>query len=175
MCRPEPEVRHLTDSRDSLLPSASAATAYGAGMAHEEPAGERPLPADERPPDDTPVHTADLPATPTRDRNIVAAAWIEAPPELLKLANDLPAPDGPLVIVYKRRIGPWLLWRAGPARGADARYLAIRSDDLAVHSAFRLFPDGSGDGIGPSGTRHARFRAWKEDLLGRGDAHETAD
>ncbi|MFN8050912.1 MAG: hypothetical protein U0Q22_05725 [Acidimicrobiales bacterium] len=127
------------------------------------------LPADERPPDLTPVHTAELPPTPTRDRNIVAAAWVEAPPELLALADDLPAPDGPLTIAYKRRIGPWLLWRAGPARGADARYLAVRSDDLATQSTFRLFPDGSGDGTGPSGARHARFRAWKEDLLGRAD------
>jgi hypothetical protein len=25
-------------------------------------------------------------------------------------------------------------------------------------------PDGSADGIGPSGTRHDRFRSWKEDL-----------
>jgi hypothetical protein len=27
-----------------------------------------------------------------------------------------------------------------------------------------LFPDGSGDGVGPSGERHGRFRSWKEDL-----------
>jgi hypothetical protein len=32
---------------------------------------------------------------------------------------------------------------------------------------FRLFPDGTGDGVGPSGQRHTRFRTWKEDLLGR--------
>ena len=85
---------------------------------------DRPLPADQRPPDTTPVHTADLPATPTRDRNIVAAAWIEAPPELVALGDDLPraAPDdGPPTVAYKRRIGPWLLWRAGPAKGADAQ------------------------------------------------------
>ena len=44
------------------------------------------LPADDRPADTTPIHTVDLPATPTRDRNIVAEAWIEAPPELLALA-----------------------------------------------------------------------------------------
>lgn len=131
---------------------------------------DRPLPADERPPDTTPIHTADLPATPTRDRNIVAAAWIEAPPELLALDDGLAAPDGPLTIAYKRRIGPWLLWRAGPARGADARYLAVLADDLSQQWTFRLFPDGSGDGAGPSGTRHTRFRAWKEDLIGRHEA-----
>jgi hypothetical protein len=132
-----------------------------------EPSSNRPLPADERPADTTPIHTAGLPATPTRDRNIVATAWVEAPPELLALADDLPAPDGPLTIAYKRRIGPWLLWRAGPARGADARYLALRADDLNDQWTFRLFPDGTGDGMGPSGNRHVRFRSWKEDLLSR--------
>jgi len=119
---------------------------------------------DERPDDDSPVHTEDLPPTPTRDRNIVATAWIEAPDALLRLGDDLP--DAP-VATYKRRIGPWLLWRAGPASGGDARYWAARSDDLDQQVTLRLFPDGSGDGIGPSGAHHTRFRAWKEDLLGR--------
>lgn len=140
--------------------------AYGSGMDDERP---RPLAADDRPPDRTPVHTAELPATPTRDRNIVAEAWIEAPPELVALGDDLPHPDGPVTIAYKRRIGPWLLWRAGPAKGADARYLAIDSGDLTLQFSFRLFPDGSGEGSGPSGDRHTRFRAWKQDLLGRSD------
>jgi len=27
-----------------------------------------------------------------------------------------------------------------------------------------LFPDGSADGVGPSGTRHVKFRSWKQDL-----------
>ena len=119
---------------------------------------------DERPDDDTPVHTADLPPTPTRDRNIVATAWIEAPTALLDLGADLP--DRP-VATYKRRIGPWLLWRAGPASGGDARYWAADADDLTRQVTLRLFPDGNGDGVGPSGVRHTRFRAWKEDLLGR--------
>lgn len=116
---------------------------------------------DERPTDDTPVHTHELPPTPVRDRNIPATAWVEAPAELLALGDDLP--DRP-VAEYKRRIGPWLLWRAGPATDADARYWAARADDLAVTSTFRLFPDGTGDGTGPSGTHHTRFRTWKEDL-----------
>jgi len=116
--------------------------------------------------DHTPVHTVDLPDTPTRDRNIVASAWIEAPPELGDLADDL---DGALVAAYKRRIGDWLLWRAGPATGGDARYWACRRDDLAVQCTFRLFPDGTGSGLGPSGSHHVRFRAWKEDLLGRSE------
>jgi hypothetical protein len=121
------------------------------------------LPYDQRPPDRTPVHTEDLPATPTRDRNIVASAWIEAPDELLTLGDDLGLDEA----TYKRRIGTWLLWRAGPASGADARYLAIDATNLVRRSSFRLFPDGSGDGAGPSGAQHTRFRAWKEDLLGR--------
>ena len=123
-------------------------------------AGE-PLRYDQRPADHTPIHTADLPATPVRDRNIVATAWIEAPVELLHLGDDLP---GTPVAEYKRRIKNWLLWRAGPATDADARYWACNVDDLSRQFVFRLFPDGSGDGVGPSGTRHERFRSWKEDL-----------
>jgi len=129
------------------------------------------LPADDRPLDLTPVHTADLPATPTRDRNIPASAWLEAPLALLHLGDDISQP----LITYKRRIGrrteggPWLLWRAGPAVRADARYWAGHVDDLQVQFTFRLFPDGSGHGHGPSGGVHERFRTWKEDLL----AHDT--
>ncbi len=119
------------------------------------------LPADERPVDDSPVRTADLPATPVRDRNIPASAWVEAPEALRRLGEDI---DQPLV-TYKRRIGPWLLWRAGPASRADARYMALRAEDLSVRHTFRIFPDGSGEGSGPSGTSHSRFRSWKEDLL----------
>jgi hypothetical protein len=132
------------------------------------------LPADERPHDPTPVRTGDLPDTPVRDRNIPATAWVEAPGSLLRLGDDLgagPPTDAPStgpVATYKRRIGPWLLWRAGPARRADARYLAVHADDLDRQHAFRLFPDGTGEGTGPSGTRHHRFRTWKEDLRDHG-------
>lgn len=118
------------------------------------------LPADERPFDPTPVHTEDLPPTPVRDRNIPADAWVEAPEALLRAGDDIGNPP----IAYKRRLGRWLLWRAGPARGTDARYVAVDSADLARHCAFRLFPDGSGSGTGPSGRRHDRFREWKQDL-----------
>ena len=116
---------------------------------------------DERPIDETPVHTTDLPPTPIRDRNIPATAWVEAPDSLLGLGDDLP--DRPIA-EYKRRIGPWLLWRSGPAKGGDARYWAARADRLDEPVTLRLFPDGTSDGVGPSGTRHDRFRAWKEDL-----------
>ena len=113
---------------------------------------------DERPVDDTPLHTEDLPPTPVRDRNIPATAWVEAPPDLLALEP---------VAEYKRRIGPWLLWRSGPATGDHATYAAIDAADLSHQHTFHLFPDGNGDGLGPSGARHTRFRAWKEDLLGK--------
>jgi hypothetical protein len=121
------------------------------------------LPADRRPVDDTRVHTSELPPTPTRDRNIPATAWIEAPAALLHAGDDI----GATLVAYKRRIGTWLLWRAGPASGADARYVAIDAADLSRAHTFRLFPDGTGEGTGPSGSRHVRFRTWKEDLLGR--------
>lgn len=120
---------------------------------------------DERPDDNTPLHTVDLPATPTRDRNIVASAWIEAPAELLALGDDLDL--GAPMATFKRRIGDWLLWRAGPATGGDARYWAADATDLGRQCTFRLLPDGSGHGVGPSGSSHTRFRTWKEDLLGR--------
>lgn len=119
---------------------------------------------DERPEDDTPVDTDDLPATPTRDRNIPATAWRQAPASLLTLGADLP---GTPAAQYKRRIGDWLLWRAGPASGGDARYWAARADALDAPVTFRLFPGGDGDGEGPDGSHHTRFRSWKESLLGR--------
>lgn len=120
------------------------------------------LPYDQRPVDDRPVHTVDLPPTPQRDRSIPARAWVEAPPSLLTLGDDLAdTPDAQ----YKRRIGPWLLWRAGTATRGDARYWAVRADRLHDEPVtFRLLADGTGTGIGPSGTTHRRFRTWKEDL-----------
>ena len=119
---------------------------------------------DERPDDDTPIGTDELPATPTRDRNITATAWTDAPASLLAVGDDLP--DRP-VAHYKRRIADWLLWRAGPASGGDARYWAARPEALDQPVTFRLFPDGNGDGLGPDGSHHTRFRSWKESLLGR--------
>lgn len=148
----------------------------------EPPEGGAPLPADLRPFDDTPVHTADLPDTPIRDRNVPAEAWVEAPAALLAAADGIPVPESPpgdrsddkpgdgptgqqVRIAYKRRLGPWLLWRAGPAKG-DARYVAVHADDLDRTLEFRLFPDGTGTGTGADGTVHQRFRDWKRSLLG---------
>ena len=115
---------------------------------------------DLRPVDETPVHTDDLPPTPQRDRTIVATAWVEAPDEVIHLGDDI----GHTQVDYKRRIGDWLLWRAGPAQKADARYIAVAVDEPARRHTFRLFPDGTGTGTGPSGVTHERFRTWKEDL-----------
>jgi hypothetical protein len=126
--------------------------------------GKPHLRYDERPEDDTPVHTADLPATPQRDRNIPARAWVEAPGSLTHLGDDI----GGAEAQYKRRIGRWLLWRSGPATGADARYLAIDAEELSRAFMFRLFPDGSGSGDGPDGKDHQRFRTWKEALRDAG-------
>ena len=122
------------------------------------------LPAEQRPLDHTPIHTAALPSTPTRDRSIPATAWVEAPATLLASGDDL---EGAPVPRFTRRIGRWLLWRAGPAK-ADARYTAIDAEDLARSFTFRLHPDGSADGTGPSGAHHTRFRGWKEDLRDAG-------
>ncbi len=116
--------------------------------------------AEDRPIDPTPVHTVDLPATPQRDRTIPATAWIEAPAALLDLGLDL----GHELVAYKRRIGPWLLWRAGPAAKGNARYAALAADDPRQQFTFRLHPSGDGEGVGPDGVVHTRFRAWKEAL-----------
>lgn len=123
-----------------------------------------PLPSHLRPLDSTAVHTADLPPTPTRDRNIPASAWVEAPDVLLRAGDDLGEPEP----TYKRRIGRWLLWRTGPARKANSRYVAVDATDLDRVLTFRLFPDGSGEGVGPDGTTHERFRTWKEALRDHG-------
>jgi hypothetical protein len=120
---------------------------------------ERALPADERPFDFTPTSTTDLPATPTRDRNIAASAWLEAPAELRALTPEA---------AYKRRIGGWLLWRSGPAKDADATYFACAATDLTRQFTFHLDPYGTGHGVGPSGAHHDRFRTWKEDLRDHG-------
>lgn len=102
------------------------------------------------------LHTHELPATPQRTYRIPAHAWIEAPDELLGLGRDLDEP-----VEYKRRIGKFLLWRAGPPVGT-ARYLAV-SDDLAATFHFEL-EGRRGSGEGADGEHHTRLRTWKESL-----------
>ena len=117
-------------------------------------------PAEDRPPTDRDWHTDELPALPQRDFLIPATRWIEAPPELVALGADL----GIGLVAYKRRIHRYLLWRAGAAVKADSRYMAVDAGDLGRRFTFRLFPDGSGEGVGPGGFVHTRFRTWKEAL-----------
>lgn len=118
-----------------------------------------PTPPD-RPLVTTVHHTADLPPTPQRDRTIPADLWAEAPAELIDLGADIGEP----LVAYKRRIGRWLLWRAGPASRADARYMAIDDQDLSRQYTYRLYADGTGSGSGPDGVTYDRFRSWKEAL-----------
>jgi hypothetical protein len=119
-----------------------------------------PTPAEERTPTDRDWHTDELPPLPQRDFLIPATRWVEAPPELVALGADI----GVDLVAFKRRIGRYLLWRAGPAVKADACYMAVDADDLGRRFTYRLLPDGSGEGVGPDGRGHTRFRTWKEAL-----------
>lgn len=99
--------------------------------------------------------TEELPDTPTRTFRIPAEGWIDAPQDLLTLGDGLGEP-----VEYKRRIGRFLLWRAGPPVG-EAIYMAIDGTErytFALHGR-------QGAGVGPDGVEHRRFRAWKESLL----------
>lgn len=118
---------------------------------------------EDRPPVAVDYHTDDLPPLPQRDYLIPVERWVEAPGEL----RDLGADFGVTLVAYKRRLGRFLLWRAGPASRADARYMAIAADDLDERYTFRLQPDGTGEGVGADGRTHHRFRTWKEALLQR--------
>ena len=126
------------------------------------------IPFADRPPVERDVHTDELPPLPQRDSRIDASRWIEAPEVIRTLGDDLgPTEDGSVGAPeagFLRRIGPWLLWRAGPPAGGDARYGAVHADDLSRIFTFRLFPDGSGTGLGPDEIEHTRFRTWKEAL-----------
>ena len=117
-------------------------------------------PAEQRRLVDHDVHTDELPDLPQRDSRIVASRWIEAPTGIRSLGDDFGEEAG-----YVRRIGRYLLWRAGPAVHADARYGAIRFDDFSHLLTFRLQPDGRGEGVGADGESHTRLRTWKQSLL----------
>jgi hypothetical protein len=105
------------------------------------------------------VHTHELPPLPQRESRIIASQWIEAPSEIMTLGDDLQADPG-----YLRSIGRYLLWRAGPAVRARARYGAVDSTDLERIWTFELDVEGNGEGLGPDGIIHSRFRTWKESL-----------
>ncbi len=123
-----------------------------------------PTAPEDRPPVTTDYHTDDLPPLPQRDYLIPAERWVEAPSELRGLGADF----GVELVAYKRRIGRFLLWRAGPASGADACYMALAADDLTQRYTFRLWPDGRAEGLGPDDRTHDRFRTWKESLRDAG-------
>ena len=57
---------------------------------------------------------------------------------------------------------------AGPEAGP-----AVAADDLSEVWTFRLFPDGAGEGLGPDGALHGRFRSWKEALRDVGDSGDV--
>lgn len=77
---------------------------------------------------------------------------------LLTLGDEIDEP-----VEYKRRIGCYLLWRAGPPVGR-AIYVAIHVEQPDTVHRFDL--DGrTGRGRGPDGIEHVRFRTWKEALL----------
>ena len=97
------------------------------------------------------LNTADLPATPVRDRVLTAAEWVERPASV------------PAEAIDRRRIGRWLLWRTGPSRGGVTTYVALDPDDLSRSFTFHMEGEHA-EGVGPGGTRHTRFRTWKEDL-----------
>lgn len=105
-------------------------------------------------------HTKDLPPLPQRDRRMPAALWVEAPIEVRNLGIDL----GHELVVYKRQIGSWFLWRAGPAVDDNARYMAVHIAELTKQFTFTLNAEGNGTGIGPDGVVYDRFRSWKESL-----------
>ena len=117
------------------------------------------MPAEDRPIIDHMVHTHELPPLPQRESRIIASQWIEAPDEIRTLGDDLEADPG-----YLRRISRYLLWRAGPAVRARARYGAVDSTDLERIWTFELDAEGNGEGLGPDGIIHSRFRTWKESL-----------
>lgn len=118
----------------------------GAAPIHQRPFTERRYRTDE------------LPDTPTRHFRIPASGWVDAPQVLLTLGDELDEP-----VEYKRRIGGFFLWRAGPPVGR-AIYLAIDVEDPDRFFRFDLHGR-AGSGRGPDGREHVRFRAWKEALV----------
>lgn len=143
-----------------LLQQTSGPLAVNSGHESNEVAADQPKGDAARPLVTKSFHTADLPPLPQRDRRMPASLWIEAPEEVRNLGSDL----GHELVVYKRQIGAWLLWRAGPAVDDNARYMALHTADLSKQFTFTLDAEGKGTGTGPDGVFYDRFRTWKESL-----------
>jgi hypothetical protein len=117
-------------------------------------------PTEDRPPVERDLHTEELPPLPQRTSMIPAERWVEAPDAVRHLGDEI----GVDLVAYIRRIGDFLLWRAGRAAGEPARYCAVDATDLAERWYFALDAEGNGSGTGPDGVVHTRFRSWKESL-----------
>lgn len=98
---------------------------------------------------------------PTYLWNVPVRVWFDAPDSLRILGLDLP---GTPEARYVRRWHSWVIWRAGPRRGGDARYWAAHRGDATRWCTFRIFADGSGIGTNPDGETVTRLRRWRGDL-----------
>jgi len=117
-------------------------------------------PTEDRPPVEQDLHTDELPPLPQRASMIPVQRWVEAPDEVRHLGDEI----GVELVAYIRRIGDYLVWRAGRATGEAARYIAVHATDLHEQWRFALDAAGDGSGTGPDGVVHTRFRTWKESL-----------
>ena len=79
---------------------------------------------------------------------IPATRWVEAPAELRALGADL----GHELVAYIRRIGRFLLWRAGPAAAPTRATSPSPPTTSTEQYTYRLFPDGTAR-AGPDGQR----------------------
>ena len=86
----------------------------------------------------------------------------EGPLEALRLPTPKEPPPEEIALL-RARFSELLARLKELLEAREALYAAL-AHDLDVQCTFRLFPDGTGDGRGPTGTRHDRFRTWKEDL-----------
>ncbi len=120
------------------------------------------LPYHQRPDDDTPVHTADLPATPLRDRAIPATAWVEAPAALLGPRRRPARPAGGQLQAAHRPLAAV----AGRPRHQGRRPL-LGGPRRRPHRRPHLHPPPRRHrrrAPAPPAQVHQRFRTWKEDL-----------
>ena len=105
------------------------------------------------PPADRPrlVTPTSCPRRRSATSSIPAERWIEAPADAAG-ARRRPRDHARRLQAAHRPL-PAVAGRARPTR-ADARYMAIAADDLDERWTFRLFPDGSGEGVAPGGIAH---------------------